>query len=216
MKTSLTLSSLLALFSTMVLLAAVPGVSALAVATQAATFGLPHGLLTALGIVAGDMIFIVIALGGLALLTETMGNLAIFIPYISGVYLIGLGIHLYRSQWSKTRPSRPSPQSQPSEAPASSRLSSFLMGLSITLGDQKATLFYLGFFPAFLDPTSLTVLDAALLIATTVMAVGSIKVGYALLGARARSRISSKVKSAMTAIASTIVITVGIILILTA
>jgi hypothetical protein len=39
---------------------------------------------------------------------------------------------------------------------------------------------YLGFFPAFLDLSTLSLVDATLLVLTTVLAVGGVKVGYAL------------------------------------
>ncbi len=49
----------------------------------------------------------------------------------------------------------------------------------ITLGDQKAVLFYMGFFPAFVDLAKLTALDLLALIGVTVVAVGGVKIAYA-------------------------------------
>jgi threonine/homoserine/homoserine lactone efflux protein len=57
----MTWSSAIALCSAMVILAAIPSVSVLAVVTRSATFGFIHGVFTSLGIVAGDIIFIVTA-----------------------------------------------------------------------------------------------------------------------------------------------------------
>lgn len=211
MQASLTPSSLFALFTALVVLAAVPGVSALTVVARAATYGLTHGVLTALGIVAGDMVFIAIALGGLALMAEVLSPLTVLLQYIAGVYLIGLGVGLYRSQATP---------GQTLEAADSSWLSSFLLGLSITLGDQKATLFYLGFLPAFVDIATLSWLDAAMLMVTTFIAVGGVKVAYALLAARARSRlqqgIQPRLRRGITAIASVTMVAVGIVLLITA
>jgi len=45
----------------------------------------------------------------------------------------------------------------------------------ITLGDQKAILFYLGFFPAFLDLKAISALDAVIVLAITVVTVGGAK-----------------------------------------
>ncbi len=203
MKTSLTLSSLFALFGALVVLAAVPGVSVLTVITQSATYGFSQGMLTALGIVVGDLVWIAIALSGWALITATLGAWTILLQYAAGVYLIALGLSRARSH------STPAPATNHG---ASSRLSSFLLGLSITLGDQKATLFYLGFFPAFLDLATLSPVDATLLILTTVLAVGGVKVGYALLADRAKLRISSPLKQGMTVISSAIMVVAGLIL----
>jgi threonine/homoserine/homoserine lactone efflux protein len=78
------------------------------------------------------------------------------------------------------------PQQIKSQAIAKSSLwSSFWMGLLITLADQKATLFYLGFFPAFVDMTKITRLDTGIIIAIAIVAVGGVKVIYAAIAARA-------------------------------
>jgi len=49
----------------------------------------------------------------------------------------------------------------------------------ITLGDQKAILFYLGFFPAFLDLVAMSALDTAVILLVTTVAVGGVKLAYA-------------------------------------
>ncbi len=95
-----------------------------------------------IGIVVADILFILIAVYGLALIAGMMGEQFRLIQYIGAAYLIWLGISLWRAdakaRAAETCDSRPG-------------LSSFLTGLLITLGDQKAILFYLGFFPAFID-----------------------------------------------------------------
>ena len=58
----------------MVVLAVIPSVSVLAVSARAAAFGFSHGLFTALGIVAGDIIFILVAVYGLVFIAEAMGE----------------------------------------------------------------------------------------------------------------------------------------------
>lgn len=98
-----------------------------------------------MGIVIGDIIFILIAIWGLSLLAETLSSLFFLIKYLAGAYLIFLGISLLRVQPK---------QVEAGEVMQSALTSSFLTGLFITLGDQKATLFYLGFFPAFLGCAS--------------------------------------------------------------
>lgn len=64
----MTWGSTLALFGSLVVLAALPSLSVLAVVTRSASRGLWHGVCVALGIVLGDSLFILLALGGLALL----------------------------------------------------------------------------------------------------------------------------------------------------
>ena len=62
MPLSMTLSSMIALFGAMLVLAAMPSSSVLLVISRSAASGFVHGSLAALGIVAGDIIFILIAI----------------------------------------------------------------------------------------------------------------------------------------------------------
>ena len=135
------------MLGTLIVLAIVPSVSVLAVSARAAAFGFTHGMFTALGIVVADILFIVIAVYGLALVAELMGNQFRLIQYIGAAYLIWLGISLWRTD-AKARAADSVSQS--------SWWSSFLAGFLITLGDQKAILFYLGFFPAFINLSTMT------------------------------------------------------------
>jgi threonine/homoserine/homoserine lactone efflux protein len=188
----------------MVVLAAIPSVSVLAVSTRSATFGLWHGLFTSIGIVTGDIIFILIAIGGLSLLAAKIGSLLILIKYFGAAYLIFLGIGLCRVK----------PKDIESEVIAQSSLwSSFLTGLFITLADQKATLFYLGFFPAFLDVTKISFIDTGIIIAITIVAVGGVKLIYALIASRARLVIRTSVSKRLNLLAGCVIIAVGIFLV---
>ncbi|NJM63549.1 MAG: LysE family transporter, partial [Oscillatoriales cyanobacterium RU_3_3] len=78
----MTLSSIGALFCAMTVLAAIPSISVLAVSTRSAAFGFIHGVFTTLGIVVGDIIFILIAILGLSLLAQKMGSLFFAIKYL--------------------------------------------------------------------------------------------------------------------------------------
>lgn len=191
-------SSIIALFSAMVVLASIPSVSVLAVSTRAATSRFIHGVFTTIGIVVGDIIFIIIAIWGLFLLAETMGSLGVLIKYLGGAYLILLGIGLCKSK---------SKNVGTEEVIKFSLMSSFLSGLFITLGDQKAVLFYLGFFPAFLDISKISYFDASIIIAITIVAVGGVKLGYAFMADRARLLISSKTRKGINIAAGVFLVT---------
>ena len=173
---TLTIASIGALFGSLIVLAIVPSVSVLAVTARAAAFGFSHGLFTAIGIVVADILFILIAVYGLALIAELMGDQFRLIQYIGAAYLIWLGISLWRTD-TKARASDTVRQS--------SWLSSFMTGLLITLGDQKAILFYLGFFPAFIDLSSMTAVDTLIIILIAIFGVGGAKLVYAYLADRA-------------------------------
>jgi threonine/homoserine/homoserine lactone efflux protein len=203
----MTFSSIVALFSAMVVLASIPSVSVLAVSTKSATSGFIHGVFTTIGIVLGDIIFIIISIWGLSFLAETMGSLFVLIKYFGGAYLILLGIGLCRSK---------SKDVETQEVIETSLLSSFLTGLFITLGDQKATLFYLGFFPAFLDISKISYFDTIIIIVITTVAVGGVKLGYAFMADRARLLISSQTRKGINIAAGCVMIAVGVFLVIKA
>jgi threonine/homoserine/homoserine lactone efflux protein len=204
MHTTLSLNSMAALFVAMMVLAAIPGVSVLAVTARSASAGFAHGVLTTAGIVVGDIIFIIIAILGLSLLAATLGDLFILVKYIGGAYLIWLGIKLWRIQSSRGRAAG-NTQNSPS--------SSFLTGLFITLGDQKAILFYLGFYPAFVDLAALTLLDSCIIIIIATIAVGSVKLVYAYIASSAVQLTGSQPYRAINIIAGSVLFTVGLFLI---
>lgn len=200
MESSLTFSSIAALFSIMVVGALIPGISVLAVSARAAASGFIHGVFTSLGIMLGDIIFILLAIFGLSLLVETMGSLFVLIKYLGGAYLIWLGITLWRSK---------SKAVTVTGATESSLLSSFLTGLFITLGDQKAILFYFGFFPAFLDLSVITYFDTSIIIVMAIVAIGGAKLAYAYMAVRASLLISAKTHQGINVVAGSVMIATG-------
>src|SRR5262245_7030159 len=133
----MTLSNGLALMGSMIVLAMLPSVSVLAVSARAASAGFIHGIATTIGIVAGDLVYILLAIFGLAVLTEAMGEWSYLIKYAGGAYMIWMGIRLWRTIGKST--------STEGQVQASSLLSSFMTGLLLTLADQKVVIFYLGF-----------------------------------------------------------------------
>ncbi len=176
LETTLSLASILALLGTLIVLAVIPSVSVLTVSARAAAFGFTHGMFAALGIVIADIIFILLAVYGLALVAELMGEQFTLIKYIGGVYLVWLGISLWRAD----------ARARKTEAIRQSSLgSSFLSGFLVTLGDQKAILFYLGFFPAFIDLSLMTPTDTLIVIIIAIIGVGGAKLVYAWLADRA-------------------------------
>lgn len=206
LQSTLTLTSICALLGSMIVLAIIPSVSVLAVTARAAAFGFSHGVFAALGIVVGDIVFILIAVYGLVFIADMMGTQFVLIKYIGGVYLIWLGISLWRAE-AKARNSDHPQQSSWS--------SSFLSGLLITLGDQKAILFYLGFFPAFIDLGKVKPLDTLIVILIAVIGVGGAKLIYAALAVRASQMMKdTRAIRAVNRLASIVMVSVGIVLLL--
>jgi threonine/homoserine/homoserine lactone efflux protein len=173
----MTAATIAAMFSVMLALALVPGVSVLTVSARTAAYGFVHGVSTTAGIVAGDIVFILIAIFGLSLLADAMGDLFIVVKLLGGIYLAWLSYSLW-----KTR----AVTDTTSNRGGTSLFSSFMAGLLITLADQKAILFYLGLFPAFIDLSTTGPAETLTIIATASLAVGGAKLAYAGLANRAR------------------------------
>ena len=204
MEFTLDLVTIAALLGAMALLALAPSMSVFAVAANAASGGFVPGAFTGLGIVMGDLVFIFFAIFGLALFAENFGDLFFLLKYAGGLYLIWLGISLWRSRrkgmkWvATTRPSL---------------MNCFMTGFLITISDQKALMFYLGFFPAFLDLTALTAFDIGLVALISTVAVGGVKLGYAYAAARTRLMLESRIGERSSVFAACIMITTGTVMI---
>ena len=164
------------LFAVMAALAAMPSTSVALVLTRSATLGLANGIAVATGIVIGDLILVLLALIGLSVIAETLGDLFSAIKYLGGIYLIGMGISLLRSRDQTT---------VTFEQPGwDTVLASLLAGLFLTLGDIKAIVFYISLFPVFIDTRAVGPSDTGIIVFVTIAAVGGIKTAYAIAARR--------------------------------
>ena len=160
------------LFGIIVSLAAIPSASVALVVTRSATLGVANGIAVSVGIVLGDLVFIILAIAGLSVVAETMGTLFMVIKYLGAAYLLWLGYTLLTSK-SKTE------ITVERSIDKRSLVASFLAGFMLTLGDIKAIVFYVSLFPVFVDLSSLHVADILTIISVMVFGVGGVKVIYA-------------------------------------
>ncbi|WP_105102729.1 LysE family translocator [Microbulbifer pacificus] len=175
----MTFFSALTLFGTMIILAVIPGPGVFAVVARSAKGGPVHGVLTSVGIVLGDYVFIALCLSGLAYIADVMGGAFVALKFLGAAYLIWMGVSLMRTR----RHTGPSPETESQ----SSGYGSLLLGLTTTLGNPKAILFYLSFFPAFLPMHAITAMDALTIFAVTALAVGGVMLFYVWITVRAKN-----------------------------
>lgn len=205
MYSSMTFSSTATLTGALFFLAIVPGPSVFAVVGRSIESGFIHGFVTVLGIVAGDLIFILSAVYGLWSIAETASSLFALIKYLGSAYLIGLGIALWRSN-SKT--------AEVSDVKKLSWLSEFLCGLFITLGDPKAILFYMSFLPAFLDLSNISIIDTGIIMVVATVSVGGAKLIYAYTADKSRLLLRSpRAKKGINIMAGSVMISTAIFLV---
>lgn len=200
----MTIASMFSLFVALVVLAVIPGPGVFTVVARAMASGFLHGLVTVFGIVFGDYIFIVLSLYGLSALASTMGGFFTFVKYAGAMYLIWLGVKLLLAKYSSV---------EVKPVIEFSFLSNFVAGLVTTLSNPKAILFYVSFFPAFINVQSVTIVEIWQLLLVATLAVGGVMAMYAYAASRA-SRIfkSSRAAKQLNVAAGTIMVGSGVLL----
>lgn len=209
----MTAHSLAALAVALFILAITPGPGVFAVLSAALGRGLPTALALTSGIICGDLIFLLLAMAGLTVLAESMGELFLVVRLGGAAYLIWLGIGLWRGAGTARPMAVPEgavsgePRAEASapgadtacgtaNAPLATPTPLRLLrtacgGLALTLGNPKVIVFYVGFLPTFVDLRTVDATGAALVAATTVGVVGCVLGGYAVMAARARRMLST-------------------------
>jgi len=130
------------------------------------------------GIVAGDLCYLTFALFGLCVIAESLGRFFIIVRYAGAVYLIWLGYRLWTANNNAA--------SGPPASNAGGEGGRVLRGFAITLGNPKVILFYLGFLPAFMDLTYLTLPDIVVTYLIVATVLGGVMLTYAYAADRAR------------------------------
>lgn len=200
----MTIASMLSLFVALVILAVIPGPGVFSVVARSMASGFSHGLVTVFGIVFGDYIFIILSLYGLSALASTMGGVFTFMKYAGAFYLVWLGIKLLSTKSSSV---------EVKPIIEFSFLSNFVAGLVTTLGNPKAILFYVSFFPAFINVENVTAAEMWQLLMVATIAVGGVMATYAYAASKA-SRLfkSSRTAKKLNVAAGSIMVGSGVLL----
>lgn len=199
-------ADIIALAAAMFLLAIVPGPGVFAIVSRALSSGLKAAFTLALGIVVGDLVFLLLAIFGLSYVADLLGSLFMIVKLAGGVYLIWLGISLWRNPETKPFEEAKS-QSQAS-------MTDFLSGLANTLGNPKVILFYLTFLPTFLDLETLSIKEIALTALVVSSVLGVVLIAYAFAAFRTEAVILNRRRPELIRrAAATILIAIGSILI---
>lgn len=169
----------LALGAALFIFALTPGPGVFALVARALAQGFVPALFQALGLVIGDLVWLAATLLGLGYIAAEFANLFQVIKIAGGLYLIYLGIMMW-----KIRPMALSPDKAP--VAAKSALSALSSGLLTTLGNPKVMVFYGAIFPAFVKMESLTRQETAWVACLSFLVPLLVLVGYAIAAARAR------------------------------
>ena len=126
--------------ATILLFLALPGPGTFALLTSSAKGGFRAGAAATLGVILGDQVLLWMAVAGVAALLAA--NPAVFklVQYAGAAYLAWIGLKLIFSKPGSASPVRIEPHHYLRQA------------LFITLLNPKAIVFYMAFFPLFIDP----------------------------------------------------------------
>jgi leucine efflux protein len=119
---------------------AIPGPGNLALITSTSKGGVVGGLAATLGVIAGDQVLMWLAVAGVAALLMASPLLFTGVQWLGAGYLAWLGWRMIASR--------------PGDAPLLRIRAGqyFRQALAITLLNPKAIVFYMAFFPLFVDP----------------------------------------------------------------
>ena len=119
---------------------AIPGPGNLALITATGKGGVVGGLAATLGVIAGDQVLIWLAVAGMAALLAASPLLFAAVQWLGAAYLAWLGWRMITAQ--------------PGDAPVLHIRAGqyFRQALMITVLNPKAIVFYMAFFPLFVDP----------------------------------------------------------------
>ena len=148
---------LIAFFLATVLFAYMPGPAMLYATAQTLAQGARAGWYAALGIHIGGYVHVLAAAFGLALLFGAVPFLYTALKLAGGVYLIWLGVQLWRN---------PPPNDDTDAQPAT-----FQTSMLVEILNPKTALFYLAFLPQFTDPAASLPIWAQLLVLGTIVNV---------------------------------------------
>jgi threonine/homoserine/homoserine lactone efflux protein len=142
------LSALLGIAAAIAIGAASPGPSFIMVARMAVSSSRIDALFAALGMGVGGLAFACLSLVGLHGLLLTVPSLYIALKVAGGLYLVYLGVQIWRG-------ARKPLASGPSDAQAGprSRARPFVLAVTTQLSNPKAAIIYASVFAAFLPPT---------------------------------------------------------------
>jgi leucine efflux protein len=119
---------------------AIPGVGNLAIITSTGKGRIAGGLAATLGVIVGDQVLMWLAVAGVAAVLAAKPALFALVQYAGAVYLAYLGVRMILAKEGD----RPVLEMQPRRF--------FRQAMLITLLNPKAIVFYMAFFPLFVDP----------------------------------------------------------------
>ncbi|CAN5760118.1 leucine efflux protein LeuE [soil metagenome] len=179
---------------------AIPGPGNIALITSTAKGGMVGGLAATVGVIAGDQVLMWLAVAGVAALLKTSPIVFAAVQWIGAAYLAWIGYRIFTTR--------------PGDAPVIHiRPGQYArQAMAITLLNPKAIVFYMAFFPLFVDPATHQGLPTFAFMAATIAALTFIYGAIVVVLTRTladRLRASPRVTQMLNRVAGTALIAFG-------
>lgn len=174
----MTLTGFLAYSGALAIAAAIPGPGVTALVARALGSGFRSSLAMSLGLVVGDLTYLTAVVLGLAVVAQTFGMVFLVVKWLGVAYLAWLAWNFWTSGIT--------PETIEAKKGKGGLFSSFLAGLTVTLGNPKTMIFYLAITPTVVDLRTVTLADYGILVAITVAVLMVVLVPYLALASQAR------------------------------
>jgi len=145
-----------------------PGPAVLFLVARGAAGGRRVGVVSALGVGSATATFVVATALGLTAVLATSALALSVLRFAGAAYLVWLGVGVLRSRGSAASPSTPRPPVRQSD------WVSWRQGYLVGIANPKVALFFLAFFPQFLDPARGSLTVQILVLGAMFVAIGMV------------------------------------------
>ena len=177
------LTALIVFTSALIVASAAPGPGIIALVARVIGTGVHGAAAYAAGFVIGDLVWLTVAILGLAVVAQAFSAVFLVIKYVGAAYLIYLAYRMW------TAPARAIEVTADDRREGRGRL--FLTGLAISLGNPKVMAFYVALLPSLIDVTRVGLVGFAELVAICLVVLTVVLSVYVIAAARARALFTS-------------------------
>ena len=164
---------------TLAVAAASPGPGVTALVARVIGRGLAGAGAFAAGLIVGDLVWLAVAILGLAVVAQTFHEVFAVIKYAGAAYLVYLAWRMWVAPVAA--------RDIKADAHRDGRLRLFLAGLALTLGNPKVVAFYLALLPNIIDLPGVGLFGYVELAGVAVVILTTVFGAYAVAAARARA-----------------------------
>lgn len=160
-----------------------PGPGLAAIVATVLAGGARRALWFCVGVIIGDLTWLMLSLSGLALIAQQIPVIFDAIKWAGVTYLVYLAVKIWR-----TAPSEPEDIMHARPKSVTARV---LAGYSITMGNPKAMLFYLALLPSLMSPERISIAMGLSLCLAVVAVLATVFAVYIFAAEKARRAMSS-------------------------